>query len=320
MRPTLLKDLAFMMLAARESRRSGLDDSVLHLHGDVSLARHHVNTAHFVHSAYLAMNARYSFGLNPYHVAYHRLHARLERVVFTRCSGSLVAVSGKVQHDLTTRAGVRAGAIRVIHNGTDPVAPMPRNDARRRIEEEFGFDSRAQILLFAGELQRRHKGLGTLLAALERLHSRRDLRLLVAGDPTRSPFPDEAARRGLGSNVVFCGFRRDLPALLAGVDAFVLPALYDSFPGVILEALAAGTAVVTSPPDYCGAAEVMVLGESGIWPHDPTDARELADVLARVLDDPAFRRALGDAGRAVARGLTWERMCDQYEELYGTVK
>jgi UDP-glucose:(heptosyl)LPS alpha-1,3-glucosyltransferase len=299
--------------------RLGLRDSIVHLSGAVSLISHGVNTVHFCHTAFLRAAREFRMDLSPYHTAYERLHARLERRVFRRCTGPLVAVSRKVRAELgeVTLPNQR---IRVIHNGAGGQSPVPRSLARQKIEREFGFEHETTVLLFAGELKRGRKGFGTALRAMELLRDEPGLRLLVAGREQGSPYRAEVARRDLGHRVVFCGFRRDLPLLLAGADVLIFPTYYDTFGMVVLEAMAAGTPVVVSAPAYCGAAELISDGKSGIVLQDPSNAEELRSRLLSLLRDREIRRSIGEAGRVAAAPVTWERMCQEYDEVYRDVQ
>src|SRR5829696_5368553 len=71
----------------------------------------------------------------------------------------------------------------------------------------------------------------------------------------------EVRERGLESAVRFLGQRKDVAALLAGADLFVLPSLFEGLPLVILEAMAAGRPVVATRA--CGTAEVICDGATG---------------------------------------------------------
>jgi glycosyltransferase involved in cell wall biosynthesis len=314
-RPAALGELWFMARSGAAIRRAGLDGTVIHAHGDVTLARHSVNTCHFVHGTFRRVTRDLRLRLSAHHVAYHALHARLERLTFRRCDGALAAVSGKVERELV-ELGEAPGRIRVIHHGVDVGQPPSRPAARRQILGELGLPRDSTILLFAGELTRSRKGLGTLLEAMALLDGKRNLRLVVAGQPAGATLVGEVARLGIGDRVVFCGFRRDLPTLMAGADVFVLPTRYDTFGLVILEAQAVGTPVVVSSSRYCGAAELIADGQSGLLLRDPTDPVELRDAVLRLIEDPDLRRRMGEAGEALASAFTWDRAVRSYEELY----
>lgn len=314
LRPALMTDLIFMTLSSLMIQRAELLDTILHLNGAVSLVRHRVNSCHFCHSAFSEVIRHFRLGLSPYHVFYHRLHAGLERRVFRRCSEQVVAVSRKIKDELgeVVRPGQK---VKVIYNGVDNNT-VSRQAARERLEREFNFDRDTVVLLFAGELRRKRKGLGTVLDALELLRDEPNVVLLVAGRQQGSSYVAEAARKGLNGRVIFCGFRNDLRMLLAAADVFVLPVFYDPFPGVLLEALAAGTPVVVSSPHYCGSAELVEDGKSGVLVQDPANVEELREKLLFLIRNGKLRREIGEAGKGAILPFSWERMCAEYEEIY----
>jgi len=94
----------------------------------------------------------------------------------------------------------------------------------------------------------------------------------------------------------------DLPALYAGAAVFLYPSLREGFGLPVLEAMAAGTAVVTSNlsslPEVTGDAAVLV---------DPYDVASIRAGIEGLLTDDARRAALAAAGRERARTFTWER-------------
>jgi glycosyltransferase involved in cell wall biosynthesis len=109
--------------------------------------------------------------------------------------------------------------------------------------------------------------------------------------------PDVAA---LGERIELLGARSDVPELLCSSDVFVLSSRSEAFPISILEAMAAGLAVVAT--DVGGVAEAVVHGETGLLV-PPGDPHALAEALDLLLRDPDLRRRLGSSGRARAQRL-----------------
>lgn len=105
--------------------------------------------------------------------------------------------------------------------------------------------------------------------------------------------------------------RRDL---LAGASAFAYPSLYEGFGHPPLEAMAAGVPVVTTTagavPEVVGDAALLV---------DPLQIEEIAQQLARVLDDEGLRAQLRVRGRARVATFSWPRAGDEFASLYRSV-
>lgn len=150
-------------------------------------------------------------------------------------------------------------------------------------------------LVFVGRLKY-PKDAGTLVEAAALLEDR-DFELVIVGDGPERPALEAAAR---DDRIRFAGARDDVPDLLAASAVFVLSSRSEGLPISVLEAMAAGLPVVAS--DVGGLREQVVHDETGLLV-PPADARALADALARLVDDPALRRRLGDAGRARAEEL-----------------
>jgi glycosyltransferase involved in cell wall biosynthesis len=109
----------------------------------------------------------------------------------------------------------------------------------------------------------------------------------------------EEARRWVAEGVVdWGGYVSDMPALLARASIVCLPSYREGLPKALLEAAAAGCAVVTT--DTIGCREAILPGVTGdLVP--PKDARALANVLLGLMRDNQRRESYARAGRLLAR-------------------
>jgi glycosyltransferase involved in cell wall biosynthesis len=143
--------------------------------------------------------------------------------------------------------------------------------------------------------------------------------LVIVGDgPRRDVLADRAVASGCRDSVVFAGIRDDIPALLALFDVFVFPSYFEGLPGALIEAMAAGLPIVTTPVDGC--AELIGNYEHGLHVSvgSPT---ELAWATVRLLDNPDFAAVLGENARRRAReDCTIERMVAEFESLYERIR
>lgn len=148
------------------------------------------------------------------------------------------------------------------------------------------------------------KGLHVLLDACALLKEQGEaFTLTLVGDgPERERLAARARERGILDQVTFCGAlpQAEVLPLYARADLFVLPCLIapdgdrDGLPNVILEALASGLPVVSTP--VSAIPEVIADGETGLLA-PPGDAAALAAALSRLIADPALCRRLGMSGR-----------------------
>ncbi len=212
----------------------------------------------------------------------------------------IVAVSRRVKDEVVRHYAVPPDAVAVVYNGVDAAAFRPDLEARARVRRELGIAGDDYLLLFCGTGFRR-KGLDYAIAAVDRVPA---ARLLVAGEGSAPAHP----------RVRMLGRRDDVAALAAAADALILPTLYDPFPNVCLEAMAAGLPVIVSR--VAGVSEIID-GDSLVV-EDPTDVGALAAAVER-LADPAVRRPMGEAARRKALQFTLDRVLDENLRIYAEV-
>jgi glycosyltransferase involved in cell wall biosynthesis len=317
-RPDLLKCVEFMTRVSLMLRSHRCD--ILHLNGAVALVHHHVNTAHFVHRTWLAGGFTEVPGLRGiYHRLYRRYNAWLEGVVFGRAL-RVVGVSPKAADEVQRHCGLPAGMVRCVPNGCDPPPPALSAPERERLRQELwpGLAPDELLAGFAGDLRTSRKGIDTVLRAMDRIRGER-VRLVVAGSTADSLYPAMAEALGLGGQVRFLGFRRDLGRVFQALDCFVFPSRYETFGLVVTEAAAAGCPLLISGPRHCGAAGLFRDEGGAVFLADPADDGELAARLEHLLQDPERRLRLGAEARQAVRGWGWQQMGEAYEALYREV-
>lgn len=102
--------------------------------------------------------------------------------------------------------------------------------------------------------------------------------------------------KGLSEKVIDLGFRTDIPKILAASDIFVLPSILpDSFPTVILEAMASGKPIVATRSG--GASEMIVEGETGFL-IPIGDVEKGVEEFSKLIENEAMRLEMGKAGRS----------------------
>jgi glycosyltransferase involved in cell wall biosynthesis len=172
-----------------------------------------------------------------------------------------------------------------------------------------------------------YKGHHMLVEALATVKERiPNVRLAIVGEEdTRITGADsyleqlkaQVRRLDLAENVIFTGFRKDIPRLLAAFDVFALPTWEEPCAVAFLEAMAMAKPVVAWASG--GTPEMVVHGETGLLV-EPNAPPLLADALTTVLRDPELRRRFGQAGRRrVQEYHNPQRMCRDAAEVYGSV-
>jgi glycosyltransferase involved in cell wall biosynthesis len=121
-------------------------------------------------------------------------------------------------------------------------------------------------------------------------------RFLIVGDGVGAEtVRAQVGALGLEGQVIMTGFRRDVPEVMAALDALVLPSTRsEGSPQVIPQALAVGTPVIATRAG--GSGDIVRDGETArLVP--PADSRALADAILEVLRDPARVRAMARRGQ-----------------------
>jgi glycosyltransferase involved in cell wall biosynthesis len=235
----------------------------------------------------------------------------------------VVAYSRGQRAQIARRPGWLRRRTVVVWPGID-VAPFERGD-RQAPRRELGVADEAPLV---GLLARYDawKGHAVFLEAAAEVHAARpDVRFLMAGGALNADHLPHVARyrdgvlarrraRGLEDAVRVLDHRADVPSLLAALDVVVCPSFDEPFGMVVVEALAAGRAVVAS--DSGGPAEIIEDGRSGLL-FATGSPRALAARLLEVIGDAGRRRDLGEGGRARVRAaFTARRYAAEMEALY----
>ena len=208
----------------------------------------------------------------------------------------------------------------VIPNGID-LTPFTSAPAPVNLRAHLGLPADAELVGSVGRLSA-EKGFDCLLQAIARLARERPRLqgVLIGEGPEESALRAQAEALGIAARVHFLGLRPDLPALYPELDVFCMTSHREGLPLVLLEALAAGRAVLATP---VGGIPAVIAAEDGspvAWTFPPGDAGELARKLALLLADPELRQSLGAAGRArVAARYSRARMAEATARLYDEV-
>lgn len=228
--------------------------------------------------------------------------------VFVPHATCIRAVSERIKKDLLRGLYVSEPKITVL--------PIFR-ETRRIANTEPQFDLHAKypqfdfIALMASRLVKQ-KNIDLAIDAFRGLikkHSRMGLVILGAGS-----HEEELKERsaGITRNIIFEGWSDDLPSYYKGADVFLLTSNYEGWAMTVIEAMAAGTAVVMT--DVGCAGEVVHGGENGIV-IPVGDQSALEDALKRLYRDPEGRERLALAGQKTALHLV-PRTKEEYLALY----
>lgn len=265
-------------------------------------------------------------------------HLLANRLLLLRKGDRVTAVGEFIARALIRNEGIPARRIEVIPNGIDGgmfeshspplnVAGEDKTASRdprgQQVRQELGVrpdqlvvlqvarfhavkDHGTALRAFGGALQRRMES-GPTGQALPVL--------LLAGDGELRPGMELLAHDlGIGRYVKFLGVRRDVPALMAAADVFLLSSLSEGLSVTLLEAMAAGLPIVAT--DVGGNGEAVEHGVTGLL-GPRQDPAQLAEHLVTLWNDPSLRQRMGEAGRQRQKArFTQEGMHARYLALY----
>lgn len=216
-----------------------------------------------------------------------------------------VGMAEAMRPELISALGVSAKRVAIVEDPAISEADIPRDDpAPRRAD--------TRLFLGVGRLNPQ-KDFALLIRAFASFAGPKDRLVILGEGPERRRLESLIETLGVTDQVELVGHVADTAQWLARADAFVLSSRYEGVPAVVIEALAAGTAIVAT--DCCvSMGELLDHGRLGeLTP--PGDAAALAAAMQRA---PDRARAVG-AMRAMARRFTIERSGKAYVDLMRAV-
>lgn len=209
----------------------------------------------------------------------------------------IITVSAYTKDRLLKYYNTNEKKIRVIHNGVDPFfRPLPKENMEN-FRKHFGLPEK--FILYIGN-SKKHKNIERVLEAYQKIQT--NIPLIVAGVSQRIPIP----------NVQFIPHMNDEELLsLYNLSLFVVcPSLYEGFGFPMVEALACGKTVITSPvtaiPEIVGNAALFV---------DPYDSKAIGLAIENTLSSKTTEK-INEAGIQQAKKFSWEKMTREVMEVH----
>ncbi|MDR3432841.1 MAG: glycosyltransferase family 4 protein [Rouxiella aceris] len=246
---------------------------------------------------------------------YHRYVMQAEQQMYAAPELKAVICNAEmVKQEIIREFALPAAKIHVIYNAIDSQRFLPPGEAERHaLRLQYSIPVAASCLIYVGSGFER-KGLAAAIKAV----ANTDRHLLVVGkDKDEKRYRALCATLGCSQRVHFFGMQNQTLAFYQMADALLLPTLYDPFPNVILEAMACGLPVITTPT--CGGAEFITQGVNGYV----CDALDIAALQQAVMALPhqALGSPQGEKARERVLDSTPQRLSSQlislYQELLG---
>lgn len=246
-----------------------------------------------------------------YHVLLDRLTSRLTDLYLSNSEAGRMAI-----HD---RERIPLAKILTIPNGIDLEKYTPYHahitEISARYRENFRIPPTTPVLGIVANLGTM-KGHATILEAFPLIQQAfPDLKCLFIGrDDLDGTLQRDVHERKLEQSILFTGMRRDIPELLAMLDVFLLPSLWEGFPMALLEAMAMKRPIVAS--SVGGIPEILESGKTGLLiPSQNPEA--LARSVLFLLTHPGMAAGMGNAAfQRIQRDFSLQTQVARIEELY----
>ena len=216
---------------------------------------------------------------------------------------------------------MRQEQVRVIYKSMDTSKFVDAGHPdRNAIRSELGLRSHGTVIGIIGKvaLHKGHEELFRAFAIASSQHS--GLQLLVVGDTSmtgQDEFPNRLLELtkdlGIVHQVVFVGFRDDIPAIMSAIDMLAVPSHSEAFGRSAAEALAAGVPVIAC--DVGGLPEVVQHNITGLLV-PPKSIEALADAILQLSRVPEMRRSMGEHGPSSVARFDISKHIQEFMRLY----
>jgi len=219
-----------------------------------------------------------------------------ERILGFLVMDKVLAVSEGVKESILRSRIASASKVEVIPLGLELEKFLLRPQLAGELRRELGIQDGDRLVGIVGRMVPIKGHRNFLQSASKVLRSCSNVRFVLVGDGLlRREMEMECRRLGITKAVTFLGWRRDLDKIYADLDMVVMSSLNEGTPVSLIEAMAAGKAVVATRVG--GVPDVVEDGKTGLLV-PPKDPKALADAILRLLNDDDLRRSLGERARA----------------------
>lgn len=223
----------------------------------------------------------------------------LHQWIYKRLDFAL-AISRVIAKNLVDTTPLPHDKIILLHNSIDTEIFNPSTVDKDPVRSEFKIGVNEVLI---GMIARFSPGKGHeefIQAAAFLLQKHDNIRFMIIGEPSKGEdkyaagIKVLAAEKGVLDKIIFTGFRKDTPQVLAALDIFVFPSHSEAFGIALAEALSMGKPSVCSNSD--GVLDIAVDGETSLL-FEKKNWADLAEKLELLINDDVLRRRFGIAAR-----------------------
>lgn len=241
-----------------------------------------------------------------------RFYILMEKIL-ARISTSIIAISERQKQELVSYGITKADKIRVISLGLDFSRMLPC-DPDRSLATRLGVGPKVTTVALVGRITAIKAPSLFIMAAQEVLKQRNDVHFLMIGDgELKNACQAEVENLGLQRHFSFTGFVADLKLLYGSVDIVCLTSVNEGTPVSLLEAMACGKLVVSTPVG--GVPDFVTDGVNGFL--CPAEPHAFAARISAFVEDPGkYQNVREQASRDIQRKYSRERLFKDYERLF----
>jgi len=242
----------------------------------------------------------------------------LHRWIYKKVSYAC-AISNAVRENLIFTCPINPGKVILLHNGIDTEKFSPLKGEREKIRNEFSVNSNKLLIGMLGRFSP-GKGHEEFLSAAKELNKKyNNLIFLIVGEASRGENEYELGIRNLAqkyevSNIIFSGFRSDIPEVLSAMDIFVFPSHSEAFGIALTEAMAMGLPSVCS--DSEGILDIAIDGETS-YLFENKNSSDLALKIEQLIISPEKRIQFGNtANKRAFDYFSLDKLTDEIIDIY----
>ncbi|UCH65038.1 MAG: glycosyltransferase family 4 protein [Ignavibacterium sp.] len=230
-----------------------------------------------------------------------------------------IAISNVIRQNLLNTTSLAEDKILLHYNGVDCTKFDPAKHDRNKVRNELNIADGDILIGMVGRFSvgKGHEEFITAAKTLNESHS--NLKFIITGEASRGEDSYEAQIKKLANdmdlkNIIFTGFRDDIPNVIAAMDIFVIPSHSEAFGVALVEAMAMGKPSVCSNSD--GILDIAVDGETG-YLFEKKDADDLIDKIEMLINSPVKREEYGRAARKrVVEHFEFNKLIDELVNTY----
>lgn len=248
------------------------------------------------------------------HLSFSTFVHKIFLPIIVKNSDAITCYSHNTVNDLLRLYPKAKGKVTMIHLGKDPMFVPTNNPA---VLKKYHIDE--PYILYLGTIEPR-KNVACLVEAYDQMRRNSSLKhkLVIAGKKgwKYEPILAKIEVSPFRADIILTEYvsREDMPALYTGADVFVFPSIYEGFGLPLLEAMACGTACISS-----SVSSLPEVGGDAVMYFDPYKSPELANALVQVLSNPTLRTDLQHKSLVQAALFSWDSYAKKAVAWFSTL-